>query len=201
MRRLMLGAAFMLGCGTTTDHTCPSAESTLTPQAVTPRGLPNQGTWRLAVLVGPGVHELEVYGLWYPLVAQGWRVTVAAPEGGPLHGADGLPVPTARTYAALDPAAFDAVYVPGGAPGAAAAVAKAFKAAGKAVITTTAGAAALEGQGLTLAVATDDEMVIQKDGVWSAARPGDLPRLAHALSTWADDALRAAHKSTGGVPP
>jgi putative intracellular protease/amidase len=201
MRQLIPGgllAALLVGCGATP---CPAPEPTQSHAQATVRGLPNVGTFRVAILAGPGVDDVELYGLWYPLAAQGWRVTLAVPALGPIRGAAGLPVPATRSYAALKPADFDVIYVPGGAPMAAAAVTRAFIDAGRPLITTTAGAQALAAAGLAVTVATDEQMVQLSDGVISAARPGDLPRLAHALQAYAEDTLRVSHKATGGHPP
>jgi putative intracellular protease/amidase len=155
------------------------------------RGLPGHLPWKLAVLVGDGVDDLEVYGLYYALVSQGWQVSIAAPSTNTVRAANGRPIPVDVAFDKLDPAAFDVLYVPGGAPPVD--VIKRF--ADATIATTAAGARTLAAAGLDVGsrLATDDQMVRVDRNLVSCARPGDLPALAHALTAYADDVLRQAH--------
>jgi len=150
------------------------------------------GPYRLLVLAGPEVDELEVIGLAYAATFAGWRVTFAGPKGAPLRGGRGIALPLDKTFDAIEATAYDALFAPSGAPtdSAARALVAAF-ADGPAVPRVLA----MTNDALTrlrdlpalanLPAATPDEGVRLEGGRLVAARAGDLPALVHALESYA----------------
>jgi hypothetical protein len=153
------------------------------------RGVPGYLPYRAVIAAGDGVDDLELFAVYYGLTALGWRATIAAQTKDPVRAANGRPIPVDETLADVDPARYDVLYVPGGAP--AADLARRF-AAEKTVATTAAGARALAAAGVAVEgrVATDEEMVKISGNLLSAARPGDLAGLVHALDAYAHDKFR-----------
>ncbi len=156
----------------------------------------------MAILTGPGVSSLEVFALYYGMTAKGWRVSLAAASTAPPRDDRGFALPVDLPLAQLAPKTFKVLFVPTGAPRdpTALAVLRTFAMEGL-VALPSANAPLLELAGLKAELA-DDEAMTRLDGrVLSAARPGDLPALMHALESYAQDALRRAHVAGGGDPP
>jgi len=167
------------------------------------RLLPGEAPFRLLVLAGDGAPDLEVFGLYYGLEAQGWTVTIVAPAKTAV-GRQGLPFPVDITLSDVAPGAADVLFVPAGAPTdeAALALVKQYAAGGH-LATTRRGAEVLAQAGVTegRTLADDDAGVAIDGNLISAARPGDLPVLVHALETYAEDTLRAARAAGASAAP
>ncbi len=156
-----------------------------------PTGLPGMGPYRLLVLAGPEVDELEVVGLAYAATLAGWRVTLAGPGGAPLRGGRGVALPLDKTFEQVQVEGYDALFAPSGAPNdpAARALVAAFGDADapRAIVTTNAGLARLRDLPALAAVvpASPDAGVHLTGRCLVAARAGDLPALVHALDAYA----------------
>lgn len=162
------------------------------------------GPYRLLVLAGPEVDELEVIGLAYAATFAGWRVTLAGPAGAPLRGARGVALPFDKAFDAVEATAYDALFAPSGAPTdpAAKALVAAFAngpAEPRALALTNDALARLRDLPAlaTTPAATPDEGVRLDGGRLVAARAGDLPALVHALESYA----RVHWPRAGARPP
>ena len=153
------------------------------------------GPYRLLILAGPDVQELEVIGFAYAAQALGWPVTFTAPATSALKGAHGLALPLDKPLGAVDAAPYEALFVPRGAPTDAHALALmaafAGDAAGRLLLATNGGVEALRAvPGLEKTETTSPDLGVRLSGnLLIAARPGDLPALAHALEATARDRL------------
>jgi putative intracellular protease/amidase len=151
------------------------------------------GPYKLLLLIGPQSMELEVMGMAYAATALGWQVTLAAPRLAPLRGRQGLTLPVDAAVSDVIPERYDALCVPGGAPGdpASLALAERFAAdpAHRALVTTAAGLDTLRPHAAFAALtpATKDEGVSLRGAHLTAARTGDIPALAFALDALARD--------------
>lgn len=166
------------------------------------QGLPGAATRQMAILVGPAVSAVEVFGVYYGMTALGWRVSLAAAERTPPSSDLGQRLPVDVQLDALTPKTQQALYVPTGAPTDPATLAVMRRFAEDAVLAAvSANVEQLRLAGLEVGLANADQVVLRSGGVLTAARPGDLPALMHALESHAQDALRRAKAATGGVPP
>lgn len=204
--RALIGAALLAGCGAAPPPVAeapPPLVEAPPPQHLVARGLPGAGPYRALVLAGPEVSELELFAVYYGLTATGWRVQIAAP-GGPPRGRLGVTIPTDWSIAEVRPDAFDVLFVPEGAPATPESLALVRTFASERHLATTAGGArVLDAAGVLAGrrLAGTDDMVEIDGNLLSAARPGDLPLLVHALGTYAEDRLRQARVSGRGNPP
>ncbi len=194
MRKSLIPLLFLSACASAPPPVVATAPQPIVdPTSLAVRGVPGYGPYRVLVLAGEGVDDLELYTVLYGLTAQGWRATVAAPTTEPVRASSGRPVPVDVALAEAEPERFDVLFVPGGAPstGAAADLARRF-AAERHLATTAAGAKVLAAAGVSVdgRVASDAEMVKIDGNLLSAARPGDLANLLHALEAYAHDKFR-----------
>jgi hypothetical protein len=190
-------ALLLAGCGAAPSPApAPAAPPMPSPKALAARGLPGAGPYRVLILAGPGVSDLELFTVYYGLVATGWHVRIAGPTAEPPRGELGLPIPIDVTLAEAKPAAYDLLFVPDGAPKDAEALALVRAFAERHLATTTGGAAILSAAGVLegRTLASDEAMVHIDGNLLSAARPGDLPLLIHALGAYAEDRLRQAQR-------
>ncbi len=201
---LALAALLAAGCGAPKPPpTLPHAGPTPDARPFAARGLPGTLPYTAVVLAGPGVYEIELYGLYYGLVGAGWKVRLATPDGAGVVGHHNLPVPADLALSKVAAEDFDLLVLPGGAPQSpeALALVKAYAVGGH-IAVTRGGAGVLAKAGVERALASDDQMVHADRNVLSAARPGDIPALVHALGAYAADRLRPARAEDGkGQPP
>ena len=193
-------ALFFIGCGSKPPKpahkipeyiVAPPQPETPSEEAVRAHPPPGLLPYRLLILAGSGVSDLDFFTIYYGMVANGWTVTVMAPTVKNIRTRHGLPVPVTTAVADIDPLAHDILFVPGGAPidQPIGLLIRTFTLE-RHLATTRDGAELVASIGLEPLRASNNEHVLVKGNQLAAARAGDLPALLHALQTYGDDRLR-----------
>lgn len=69
------------------------------------------------VLTGNHFEDLEVFVPVFRLMEEGWQVDIAASEKAQFTGENGYQLGPDKTFDEVNPADYDLLYIPGGAPG------------------------------------------------------------------------------------
>ena len=75
-----------------------------------------RGQRRAVILTADAFEDLEVYFPLFRLLEDGWYVDVAAPTLDTIHGENGYSLKPTVLIADVDPATYDLLLIPGGAP-------------------------------------------------------------------------------------
>jgi protease I len=177
-------------------------------RAAVPTGQPSRG--RIAVLTADNVEDVEFFYPYYRFIEAGYDVDVITPAGGALTGYRGMGLAESVALADVDPADYLLLYVPGGlAPGelrtipAALDFVRAFAAAQRPIGLVCHGPQLLIDAGLAKGRSLTswyevreeieaaggiwlDEPVVQDGLIFSARKPGDLPKEMHTIMQYLD---------------
>lgn len=197
----LLVALLVAGCGGA-PVASGSARDGQGADALNARGVPGTGPFRLLMLAGDGVDDVGFFGAWYGFVTAGWTVSVATPEPTAARTADGRPISGRTTLGAVEPGAFDMVFVPAGLPAGASfdAAIKGFAAQGIIVVGPGAISRA-KAAGIAVSAPEGDGAVRIDGRVISAARTGDIPHLVWSSTAFAEDHLRGRVDAGGRDDP
>jgi len=66
------------------------------------------------ILIADGFDDLQLFCPYYRLLEEGVAVTIASPRGHPAVGLRGFPIEANAPLAAVDPAEYDLLVIPGG---------------------------------------------------------------------------------------